>query len=333
MNETVSVIVPIYKVEKYLRHCVESILAQTYQNLEVLLIDDGSPDMCGTICDEYAMKDLRVTVIHKRNGGLSSARNAGIERATGAYLLFVDSDDFIEPNMVRTLYDELQKDAADMALCAFRYVDERGAAITSPYDAEKYRKRGVWTKEQFWQEYCAGYTPAYTVAWNKLCRRRLFADLRYPEGKIREDEFVLHQLIEQCNCICIVPDQLYDYRQRTDGIMGSRLDARQLDKVEACLQRAEYFQKTGNVLMVKSSVFDAIGMLEWYRYECRRVKKALPPRYEEMRHEVLDFLKKPVQGQPLTYWAVVYSYRVGVFPYGAVRRLLDVWRAIRKRIG
>ena len=128
-NLLVSVIVPIYNVEKYLRKCVDSILNQTYKNLEIILVDDGSPDNCGNICDEYALSDSRIRIIHKKNGGLSDARNAGLDIARGNYILFVDSDDYIDETMVEKLYEALEKEKAEMSLCSFVYVNDDGVPI------------------------------------------------------------------------------------------------------------------------------------------------------------------------------------------------------------
>lgn len=126
MKEQISVIIPIYNVEKYLSDCVESVLKQTYTDLEIILVDDGSQDASGQICDDYAKQDSRVQVIHKKNGGLSSARNAGIDQATGQYFFFLDSDDWIAENALELLYKEIKSTGSDLALCNMQYVDEQG---------------------------------------------------------------------------------------------------------------------------------------------------------------------------------------------------------------
>ena len=329
--ETVSVIVAIYQVEAYLDACVQSILRQTYRDLEIILVDDGSPDGCGAKCDAYAAQDARVVVLHKKNGGLSSARNAGIARAAGKFLLFVDGDDFLEPTMIGRLYTAMQESDAQMSLCAFRYVDDAGQPQPSRYDAPRYRPDAVCTPTQFWARYCAAYTPAYTVAWNKLYRRELFAEVRYPLGRLHEDEFVLHPLVEQCARIRLVPEQLYDYRRRSGSIMGSRLDARQLDKVDACLARAAYFREKQNPTMVQSAVFDAVDMLEWYRYECRSAAQPLPDCWQTLRRRTVDFTRQPTCVRTPVYWGVVWSFRVGLLPYAPLRWALDKLRALPKR--
>ena len=182
----ISVIVPVYQVEAYLPQCIDGILAQTFRDFELILVDDGSQDRSGAICDEYAGRDERVRVLHKENGGLSDARNAGLEQANGDYFLFVDSDDFIAPMMLERLYAGAQREGADLAICNFRYTFDtkekkdfstamtaeilRGAEIF--YNRKNDRSHGFWT-----------------VAWNKLYKRETFGKLRFRSGKYHEDEF------------------------------------------------------------------------------------------------------------------------------------------------
>lgn len=243
-NELISVIVPIYNVEKYLHRCVDSILGQTYHNLEIILIDDGSPDNCSIICDEYAQKDYRIRVVHKTNGGLSDARNVGIEAATGEYLMFVDSDDFIAANMIEKLYHALLVNNADISICNFKYVDENGASIlfNPRFSNSKLPiQDGVISgtdilKEKLFATKCW----YWVVAWNKLYKKSIFSEIRYPVGKIHEDEFVIHAILMKCDKVACVSEMLYYYVQRSDSIMGmSKTDSRKIDYTEALLLRAK----------------------------------------------------------------------------------------------
>ena len=238
MGEKVSIIVPIYKVEKYIKKCVESILCQTYENLELILVDDGSPDECPQICDEYSIHDRRVKVIHKKNGGLSDARNAGINAATGQYLMFVDSDDYIQNNMVETLYSAVKSTNADLALCDINFVDIEGHNM----DINTIRLQNeVWDETHFWCElYGKNYT-ACVVAWNKLYNKSIFEGIRFDVGKLHEDEFIIHKIVNQCRRIVCVNERLYNYLQRSNSIMGNSYSIRRLDIVEALMGRVEYF--------------------------------------------------------------------------------------------
>lgn len=242
MKELISVIVPVYNVEKYLRRCVDSILKQTYQNLEILLVDDGSTDGCAAICDDYGRKDVRVRVIHKENGGLSSARNVGIDAAMGELLAFVDSDDFIEAEMLEMLYRTMCSCDADMTICNLRYVDEEGIQIASR-PANIIRNECIGPVD-YWERVLAGYGLFYVVAWNKLYRRKLWENLRYPEGKINEDEFVLHRLVDQCVKIGGVSYVGYYYVQRPGSIMAQKKKIANFDLFEAWIERIRYFHST-----------------------------------------------------------------------------------------
>ena len=236
----ISVIVPIYNVERYLEKCINSILHQTYRNLEVILVDDGSPDNCGKICDRYSDKDPRIKVIHKQNGGLSDARNKGIDVAEGEYLAFVDSDDAIMPEMIDKLYQRIVIDQSDMAFCGYKQVDQKGNILSevclpdyllSGFDTlkESYEKNGV----------------LYTIACNKLIKRQLFQNIRFPVGKYNEDEFTLYRIIDQCKLISILRDPLYIYVQRDNSITQESYSAKRLDGIEASYERYCYFKRKG----------------------------------------------------------------------------------------
>ena len=214
----VSVIIPIYNVEKYLEECVESVLCQTYQDLEIILVDDGSPDGCGAICEEYAQKDKRVRVIHKENGGLSDARNAGLNVCRGDYIVFVDSDDCIHPQMIERLYNLLLRYQADMAICSFQDIEENEMPLYTKYDAQG--KEYCLEKENIMNQ-LQSRNLLTVVAWNKIYKARLFENIRYPKGYIHEDEFIIHKLLHLCTRTVYTEEKLYYYRKRGDSIMGN----------------------------------------------------------------------------------------------------------------
>lgn len=235
-QDLISVVVPIYKVEKYLPKCVDSICGQTYQNLEIILVDDGSPDQCGKLCDEYAKQDGRIKVIHKKNGGLSDARNAGIEVATGKYIGFVDSDDYIHPQMYEFLHDSLQKNMACIAVCAFQCIMESEHveskimnSIQSEVISSETERINHFLGEEF------------TVAWNKLYPREYFSNIRYPKGKIHEDEFTTYKLLEMAKRICFIQEPLYYYVQRDNSIMGEDFSEKRLHRLDAYQERLEKY--------------------------------------------------------------------------------------------
>lgn len=332
-TETISVIVPIYKVEPYLRQCVDSILAQTYRDLEIILVDDGSPDNCGRICDEYAKKDPRVVVIHQKNSGLSSARNAGIKRAGGAYLNFVDSDDFLAPAMLEKLHQSLKKADAELSFCYLQYVNEAGENIPGDRTIQHAPEIGsVWSEERFWEQRRTQKLASYVGAWAKLYHRELFAAVYYPDGKLHEDEFVLHRIIGQCSRIAEVPERLYFYRQRADSITAAeQLDPRRLDKIEAYLERCEYFRQKGSWKMLQFTLFDIIDRMEVFAYESDLAGRPLPERYAPLKEQIIAFTHRPVKIYSPVYWGVVLSYRWGIFPYRLIRTVYWGWVNFRKK--
>lgn len=237
-EELISVIVPIYKVEKYLKQCIDSIIDQTYNNIEIILVDDGSPDCSGEICDEYAKKDERIKVIHKKNGGLSDARNKGINEATGKYIAFIDSDDYIEPCYLEKLYHAIKKNGTKIAQCNIQKVDESNTVIETIGDKIKSEKDGkIMIKELYdnkWEN---------IVVWNKLYVKQLFDNIRFPVGKLHEDEYTTYKVLYDIEKISIIPECLYCYRQRKESIIGKKFTLNRLDILEALEERLSYFQQ------------------------------------------------------------------------------------------
>lgn len=237
----VSVIVPIYKVEKYLRSCVDSILQQTFSDIEIILVDDGSPDGCGAICEEYAQKDKRVRVIHKENGGLSDARNAGLDVCRGDYIVFVDSDDCIHPQMIEKLYQYCEKYEADLAICEFQEFQEgtqpdRKILRDEIPDVKIIEKTEIMTQLK-------SRNLITVVAWNKLYKAPLFTSLRYKKGYLHEDEFLIHQILQKCNRIVYTNERLYYYLRREGSITG-RISMKYIqDELKAYQERVEFLER------------------------------------------------------------------------------------------
>lgn len=231
VQERISVIVPVYKVEAYLDECVQSLVDQTYQNLEIILVDDGSPDNCPAMCDAWAERDSRIRVIHKENGGLSDARNAGIDSATGDYIAFVDSDDWILPEMYEKLLAALKAEHADISACNILscFPDH-----TRAWGCREYTAGGP---ERFLELLYAD-TSFPVAAWNKLYPRQMWEEIRFPKGKICEDAFTTYRLVHSAHRIVQIPDALYCYRIRENSIMTSGFRLQRMDEEEAW--RANY---------------------------------------------------------------------------------------------
>jgi len=233
----ISIIIPIYNVEKYLSACVESIIHQTYQNLEIILVNDGSTDACPQICDEYATKDQRIKVIHKTNGGLSDARNAGYEKVTGGYLAFVDSDDKVALDLYQNLIETSILYNADIVECGFlKFQDEKDLEKTIEHNKveefETEKALELLLKEDLKQ-----------VVWNKLYKSDVVNNLLFEKGKIHEDEFWAYQIFARAKKIVRVNKALYFYRQQNDSIMAEKYSVKRLAGIEAREERIEFVKQ------------------------------------------------------------------------------------------
>ena len=274
MSNKISVIVPVYNTFEYLDKCVDSIVEQTYSNIEILLVDDGSTDGSGKKCDEWAKKDKRIKTYHKKNGGLSDARNYGIERATGTVLSFVDSDDWIEHNMYEVLLNEMTKNNADIMICG-RYF-EFGEKSIKWGASEKFLmgpKDAIIKLNSF-----SGFDMA---AWDKLYKKNVFEDMCFPFGKKCEDAYIMYKLFDNAQKIEYYPGYFYHYFQRKNSI--ARSQSLNMDLIYAAIEQEQYIEKkysniafvgeTGLAFAVKSMFEIAINRDIKISGELRKYKK------------------------------------------------------------
>lgn len=238
----ITIIVPVYNVEKYVSHCIESILRQTYDNLQILLVDDGSTDKSGLICDEYAEKDKRITVIHKTNRGLSDARNVGLDNAKGDYICFIDADDYVRETYVDDLLISALKHKADISVCLF----EMGINDTfqNLYN-NQFNETILSNLEALNKLYDNELSVNMIVSWNKLYSKELFNKIRFPISRIHEDEFITHQLLYNANRIVIINKYDYYYFQSPNSIIRSNFKLNRLDALTAFEERIKFFENKG----------------------------------------------------------------------------------------
>ncbi len=233
----ISIVIPVYKTEAYLDRCVQSVLKQTYGNLEIILVDDGSPDRCPQMCDEWAKKDNRIRVIHKANGGGAQARNAGLDAATGEYIGFVDSDDYIHPLMYNRLFDILKANQCDIAECGYCLTESDAC---SEYESSSYDPVILDTvaamQENIRDKICR------QLVWNKLYSNHVIGSIRMVEGKTIDDEFFTYQIIANAKKVVVIEDKLYYYRQQNNSIMHQTYSIKWLEAVEAKVCRQEYLE-------------------------------------------------------------------------------------------
>ena len=249
MPALVSVIVPVYQVAAYLPACLKSLMAQTYQDFEVIVIDDGSTDEGPAICDKYAQGDRRIRVVHQENCGLSAARNAGLDRARGEYVAFVDSDDVVAPGFIEALLVALVDSGADIAQCGFTTRHDRLAL-----GASRNAKRASHAAQHAFarmggreatERLLLDGTGAWTVVWNKLYRYACFEGIRFPVGKYHEDEFVTWRLLWATHAVTAGDVPLYYYRQRHDSIMGQKSVHDIPDLIKAFEERIAFYEAQG----------------------------------------------------------------------------------------
>ena len=276
----ISVIVPVYRVEVYLERCVKSILSQTYKNLEVILVDDGSPDQCPAICDACAEKDARVKVIHQENKGLSGARNAGIDAASGEYLAFVDSDDYVSPHFIEELYQLLQDTGCAIGQCRFSYV--KGDGLVEEGDSAFCIYRGESLMEQLYGP--EEKATCFVVAWNKLYRAELFKEtgIRYPEGRIHEDEATTYRLFHEAKKLAFLDRALYGYYTENGGSITSVFSAKRLQWLTAHEERIAFFKKNGYEKLLPAAYRKLCDACITFYFRCtEQVKDA-----EELKKEL-----------------------------------------------
>lgn len=261
MEPKVSVIVPVYNVENYIENCLLSIINQTYTNLEIIVIDDGSCDMSGDICDKYKDIDRRILVYHKVNEGLAAARNDGLDRATGAFISFVDSDDTIEPNMIEVLYQAMVTYNTDMSFCDYYRTSSKSDEQKSTYDKidmEVYSKSDLLDL-LFQREFCI----LLPVAWNKLYKRELFEKLRYPKDRYHEDEFIIHKIVYSVNTAVYTKIKLYNYQIREESITKISNYKMKNDQLDAYKDRADFFKNNADKEFYRLSITFYLKQIIW----------------------------------------------------------------------
>ncbi|MGM9536201.1 MAG: glycosyltransferase family 2 protein [Intestinibacter sp.] len=319
----ISIVVPVYNVEKYLNRCVDSIINQTYKDLEIILVDDGSTDNCHSICDKYAKVDDRIKVIHKENGGLSDARNIGIENSTGKYISFVDSDDYIHYDMVSRLYKNIKSYKANIAICGY---------IKTYNDIEKFNEievneikclNNIEAIDLLFDENLGSN---FIVSWGKLYDIKLFKNILYPVGKIHEDEFTTYKLLYASEKIVYDSTPLYYYYQREDSIMNIKFNKNRMSIFDAFYEQIEFFYINGLDIEYKMAVERYIGHLFFCRDKCinlnnkseiykllRKKQKQIIKiinKYNQYTQEKKQFVKAPWFNEK---WLNLYWKYIGIY--------------------
>lgn len=265
-EKLVSIVVPVYNVEKYLKRCIDSLKSQTYNNIEILLVNDGSTDTSLSICEKEAIDDNRIKVISQKNGGLSDARNTGINNATGEYICFVDSDDFVNEYYVQLLFENLLETNSDISVCNYMYIDENDKTWM-----RKEKNNKEYSNIDAVKDVLSTKQDTEVMAWNKLYKKELFTknNIYFPKGKIHEDNFTTYKLYYYANKISLINDKLYYYYQRTDSIMGQKFNTKRLHILEAVEETKEFFKNKEIELSQELECYELITLINTLNFMIR----------------------------------------------------------------
>lgn len=310
--DLISVIIPIYNVEKYLRRCIDSIRKQTYENLQIILVNDGSADCCEHICKEYLKIDDRMEYIYQQNRGLAGARNTGIEHASGEYVVFVDSDDYVASNYVMAMYQWIKCENADIAVCGMKntYDDAQEEDLI---DYENYTvKSGVSYIRNMYQ------IPTYKVngACNKMFRRRIFDENRFPEGTLFEDFVLMTKLLYEAKKIVDSDQVLYYYFQSTGSITRCDFSIKHLDRIKQFEKRLDFFKERGEQSLYNRCVQEYNVMLLKCYYCCKRYIKNSKKEQEKLLAKYYANLGLTLGAKENSFVKKIFFVMAAVFPFG-----------------
>ena len=287
----ISIIIPAYNVEKYISRCIDSVLKQTYSNLEIILVDDGSKDKSGHICDIYKEKDSRIKVIHKENGGLSDARNYGIREAQGEYIVFIDSDDYVDSNYIEELYNLVIKDNVDMAITSHKII---GKKVKFKYEKSKFKE----LKEKILDRML--YDEDIDVsAWGKIYNKKLFKNVEFPKGRLYEDAATFYKLVDQCDYISVNNIPTYNYVIRSNSISQNSFSIKKMDLIKSTEEMTEFIKnKYPNLIngckrRLMFSYLSTLTQLTKSRKRNKAIEQQLFKYIKENRKEVLQDKRIP----------------------------------------
>ena len=317
MEALISVIVPIYNVEKYLERCVNSILNQTYKNIEIILVDDGSPDKCPQICDEYKNMDSRVKVIHKENGGLSDARNYGLSIATGKYVSFVDSDDYIHEETYEKMIKALELQNADIVSCGINHVyDNKIESINI--------EQKIYDDESAIENLIIGKNLNQTV-WNKIYKKNVIDNILFEKGKINEDDFWTYKVFSNSKKIITLNDCLYYYVHRESSIMGQGYSIKNLDGLEARYKQYKFMKDNyPNLVFISKKAAFFYGLFLYQKFLVNKSIEKTSFLCIEKYLENLTFSKNEIKN--LTYKERIWIFlsKKSLFITCKIRNLMKI---------
>lgn len=267
MSELISVVVPIYNVENFLCECIESIINQTYKKLEIILVNDGSTDKSLQICKKYALKDSRIQIVNKNNGGLSSARNAGLKVAKGKYVTFIDSDDYVNIQFIEILYNACVETNCEIAMCS--YIQTSGQH--NFYESIKKAGNKILSYREALTPNNSKWDTNIVVAWGKLYKIELWKDISYPVGKFYEDAATTYKLIYATKNIVYIDNMLYYYRIRNGSIMNRKYSLKEWDCFEITYERYLFYLKNNENELAQYTILHYLGDILYHYDKCEEM--------------------------------------------------------------
>lgn len=319
IHNLVSVIIPVYNVADYLTECIQSVLNQTYRNIEIVIIDDGSTDGSGSICDKAAENDERIKVTHQENNGVAAARNAGLDAATGEYIMFVDSDDYIEPDAVEYLLNIIVHKSADLVIGDYVRVNTDDERLDSIEGDEKSVE--LISQKRFWEIVRTVAKPIGIVLVARLYRASIWDGIRFEKGFIHEDQMITHRIIDRCTKIYMTNKVLYNYRRTPNSIMTKPFRIENLDYAKGLTDRIEYFKENENyedvLYTFGAGTREILKGYERLDLSDEKVKKKLDDLYTEYKG-----IARYIMGQSckitikIRMWMFIYCRRL----YSCIRK-------------
>ncbi len=319
----ISVIVAVYKMPEYLPRCIEGILGQTFRDLELILVDDGSPDNCGAICDEYARKDSRVHVIHKENAGVCIARNTGLDwvyaNSPSQWIFFHDNDDWIHPETLERLHRAALDLNAKISICGYQETTGEDPTVT-----EALLRPVRWTPKEFYIQHFVNAT----VCWGKLYHRSVFEGKRYPPGKYIEDEFLTYKLLFACDSLAVIPAPLYAYYINRVGISKKAWVPKRLDAWEAYEQQLAYFKELGDAELIsfRTREFLENALKHYSAAEQAPNAAELKPQLKWMKKRIRSLIRECWKIGRIAFWSD-FDFLIRFYP--VMTRVYRIWLEIK----
>lgn len=334
---TVSIIIPVYQGKSYLKRCIDSVLAQSCQEYEIILVDDGSTDGSAEICDEYAEKQKTITVIHKENGGLSSARNAGLEIASGEYVMFIDADDVVHSKMLETELKVLKEENADIFICGLKRFAEIEEVDTC---AELQIKNCVEIQSGLEIEsklFCGQNVEKYISCCGKLFKKTVFNGIRFPQGRLFEDEYITYQLYYRSERIAVTDIVFYFYFTNPCGITKNLTLNKRFDEYDAQEERIKFFKKKRCKELYQAALLKLLNSAQWDLIKCQKWKedfdKERGEKFQQQYREALEQAEK----EGIVHFKNNYDFYVLAYPekvnfFRVRRQWQNLLRMIRAKI-